>query len=147
MNESRQLCTFLLEDIFYGIDVTRVQEVIRSLEMTRVALAPAHIRGLINLRGQIVTAIDMRNRLGLPDRDGDALPMNVVVRMADGGVSLLVDEIGDVVTVSEDEVEAAPDTVPATARLVLLGVHKLERRLLLEIDPDRLIDVDAAESR
>lgn len=147
ISETRQLCTFLLDRIFYGIDVKRVQEVIRSLEMTRVALAPAHIRGLINLRGQIVTAVDMRARLGLAERDDQMLPMNVVIRMADGGVSLLVDEIGDVVAVSQDAFEPPPDTVPARARMVLRGVHKLEHHLLLEIDPDKLIDAEATDAR
>ncbi|MBS2020709.1 MAG: chemotaxis protein CheW, partial [Deltaproteobacteria bacterium] len=96
LGESRQLCTFLIDGMLFGVDVTNVQEVIRYQEMTRVPLASSTVRGLINLRGQIVTAIDMRARLGLPPRADQALPMNVVASTGDGVVSLLVDEIGDV---------------------------------------------------
>jgi purine-binding chemotaxis protein CheW len=139
MTGPRQLCTFLLDGLSYGIDVVRVQEVIRYQEMTRVPLAPPDVRGLINLRGQIVTAIDMRRRVGLPDRGGDELPMNVVVRTGDGAASLLVDEIGDVIEVSDDSFEAAPNTVTAGLRAVLKGVFKLEKELLLELDTDKLV--------
>jgi purine-binding chemotaxis protein CheW len=136
---ARQLCTFFLDGLFYGIDVVRVQEVIRYQEMTRVPLAPPDVRGLINLRGQIVTAIDMRRRVGLPDRAGDVLPMNVVVRTDDGAASLLVDEIGDVIEVSEASYEAAPNTVPAGLRAVLQRVIKLQKQLLIELDADKLL--------
>src|ERR1700760_3596719 len=100
-----QYATFVVEDLFFGIDVLRVQEVLRYQQMTRIPLAPAVAGGLINLRGQIVTAIDMRCRLGLRPRSSEALPMNIVVRTEDGPVSLLVDEIGDVVEVDPDSSE------------------------------------------
>jgi purine-binding chemotaxis protein CheW len=86
--DHRQLCTFFLGNHYFGIDVLKVQEIIRYQPMTRVPLAPPVIRGLINLRGQIVTAIDLRRRLELPDRDSDALPVNVVIHTDDGAVSL-----------------------------------------------------------
>src|SRR4051794_10190615 len=90
---SAQFSTFSLAGLLLGVEVLQVQEVIRYQEMTRVPLAPAEVRGLINLRGQIVTAIDLRRRLGLPDRAEHEQPMNVVVRTSDGVISLLVDEI------------------------------------------------------
>jgi purine-binding chemotaxis protein CheW len=93
---SGQYSTFFVADLFFGVDVLRVQEVLRYQQMTRIPQAPAVVAGLINLRGQIVIAIDMRRRLGLPPRPGDQSPMNIVVRTDDGAVSLLVDEIGDV---------------------------------------------------
>src|SRR5437899_9493629 len=93
---SRQFATFFLADLFFGVNVLRVQEVLRFQQMTRVPQAPEVIEGLINLRGQIVTAIDMRRRLGLPSRAGDKMPMNMVVRTGGSVISLLVDEIGDV---------------------------------------------------
>jgi purine-binding chemotaxis protein CheW len=144
MGESRQLCTFFLGGAFYGIDVVRVQEVIRYQEMTRVPLAPPEVRGLINLRGQIVTAIDMRRRLGLPAAAEGTLPMNVVIRTNDGGVSLLVDEIGDVLDVSESAFERVPETVSRTAREFMRGVYKLERGLLLELDPEKTVMTSTA---
>jgi len=144
MENMRQLCTFVLADLLYGIDVVRVQEVIRSQQMTHVPLAPADVRGLINLRGQIVTAIDMRRRVGLPERGGDVPPMNVVVRTEDGAASLLVDEVGDVVEVSEASYEGAPNTVPQSLRAVLKGVYKLEKHLLIELDTDKLVSATPA---
>src|ERR1700756_3340938 len=90
---SGQFSTFFVADLFFGVDVLRVQEVLRFQQMTRVPQAPEVIEGLINLRGQIVTAIDMRRRLRLPPRAGDQMPTNVGVRNDDGAVFLLVDEI------------------------------------------------------
>ena len=95
MTDAHQYCTFYADGHYFGLDVLKVQEVIRYQEMTRVPLAPPVVRGLINLRGQIVTAIDLRRRLELTDRPADQLPVNVVVQTDDGAVSLLVDEIGD----------------------------------------------------
>src|ERR1700690_3732725 len=105
MAHNSQFCTFYLDKLLFGVELKGVQEVIRSLDMTKVPLAPSVVSGLINLRGQIVTAVDLRRRLELQPRPADALPMNVVVRSEDGSVSLLVDEIGDVVEVDEDTFE------------------------------------------
>jgi purine-binding chemotaxis protein CheW len=138
MAKTRQLCTFKLDDLLFGIEVMNVQEVIRFQEMTAVPLATSVVRGLINLRGQIVTAIDMRARLGLPDRKAGEVPMNVVVRTADGVVSLLVDEIGDVVEVDERAYERAPETMAAVFRERVPGVYKLEGALLLLLDAERI---------
>lgn len=142
MNESSmttgQLCTFRLGDLLFGVDVMHVQEVIRYQDMTQVPLASRFIRGLINLRGQIVTAIDMRARLGLPEVR-DALPMNVVVHSGEGVVSLLVDEIGDVVQPDQSVFENVPETIDASLREILRGIHKLEKSLLLLVDVEKLI--------
>src|SRR5215471_16664583 len=108
-----QFATFFVADLFFGIDVLCVQEVLRYQQMTRVPQAPEVIEGLINLRGQIVTAVDMRRRLGLPPRVGGQTPTNLVVRNEDGAVSLLVDEIGDVLNVTMDTFEPPPTTMPA----------------------------------
>src|ERR1700677_839747 len=77
---ARQFATFFVADLFFGVDVLHVQEVLRFQQMTGVPQAPDVVEGLINLRGQIVIAIDMRRRLGLPPRPGDQTPMNMVVR-------------------------------------------------------------------
>jgi purine-binding chemotaxis protein CheW len=141
---TRQLCTFFLDGLFLGVDVTKVQEVIRYQEMTKVPLASAVVSGLINLRGQIVTAIDMRRRLALPDRAGDELPMNVVVRTEDGAVSLLVDEIGDVVEVDESTFETPPETMSPAAKDLIRGVYKMNRNLLLVLDTERAVALGGA---
>lgn len=141
--ETKQLCTFFVAGYLFGLDVTKVQEVIRYQEMTPVPLAPSTVRGLINLRGQIVTAIDLRLRLGLPARDADALPLNVVARHGDGVVSLLVDEIGDVVDVDEGSFEGPPETLSAKSRALIEGVYKLEPQLLLLLNTELAVRVDA----
>jgi len=137
----QQFCTFYLDGLFFGIEVEKVQEVIRHQAMTCVPLAPKLIGGLINLRGQIVTAIDLRLRLGLPERKADQLPMNVVARSEDGAVSLLVDEIGDVVEVQEDQFEDVPETL-RQGRELIRGVYKLPNRLLLVLNTTQAVSVE-----
>jgi purine-binding chemotaxis protein CheW len=145
MPSSSQYCTFILDGLFFGVEVQKVQEVIRYQEMTSVPLASRVIRGLINLRGQIVTAIDLRRRLGLHDRPAEQLPMNVVVRGDEGVVSLLVDEIGDVQEVDAGCFERVPETLQAPARNLVRGVYKLKDRLLLILDTERAIQISAKE--
>ncbi len=137
---SGQFATFFVADLFFGVDVLRVQEVLRFQQMTRVPLAPKVIEGLINLRGQIVTAIDMRLRLGLSPRAGDLTPMNMVVRTEDGAVSLLVDEIGDVLDVDSATYERPPENLDPAARELIHGVYKLKDRLLLVLDAERTVE-------
>src|SRR5215469_11422910 len=108
MEHEKQYCTFYVDGLYFGLDVLHVQEIIRYQEMTRVPLASPVVRGLINLRGQIVTALDLRRRLELSERPADQQPVNVVVHTDDGAVSLLVDEIGDVLEVEEKAFEHAP---------------------------------------
>lgn len=141
MSGSRQLCTFVLGDLLFGVDVLGVQEVIRYQPMTPVPLTSDVVRGLINLRGQIVTAIDVRAHFGLPPRAGGELPMNVVVRTTEGVVSLLVDEIGDVTEVDEASFERVPDTLFGTIREHVRGVYKLDIGLLLLLDAERVTNL------
>jgi purine-binding chemotaxis protein CheW len=145
--DEQQFCTFFIDSLFFGVDVQRVQEVLREQEMTRVPLAPPVVNGLINLRGQIVTAIDLRRRLELRDRTGERAPMNVVVRTDDGAVSLLVDEIGDVIKVQHDTFEPPPETLTGVTRHLITGIHKLDRQLLLVLDIDRTVDLSSTGPR
>jgi purine-binding chemotaxis protein CheW len=141
MTEQKQFCTFYLDNHMFGVKVEQVQEVFRYQDMTTVPLAPPEVRGLINLRGQIITALDLRLRLGMEILPGEKLPMNVVVRTADGVVSLLVDEIGDVLEVSEDDYERPPETIPIEVRKLVLGVYKLQGKLLLILDSEKAVNV------
>jgi purine-binding chemotaxis protein CheW len=141
MSTVRQLCTFYLDEFCFGVDVQKVQEVIRYQEMTRIPLAPPIVRGLINLRGQIVTAIDMRRRLGLAGLPDGKLPMNVVIRTDGGPVSLLVDEIGDVLEVDVDSYERPPETLRGQFRDLIEGAYKLSDRLLLILNSERATSV------
>jgi len=139
-----RLCTFQLGDLLLGVPVTRVQEVMRDQERTRVPLVSNVIHGLINLRGEIVTTIDLRFRLELPQRPPDVDPVHVVVRHDDGVVSLLVDEVGDVCDVADADFEPLPPTVHGVLREFVQGICKAGSRLLLILDVDRLLDLSAA---
>jgi len=139
----QQFCTFFLKDQFFGVPVQQVQEVIRYQEMTRLPLTPQVIRGLINLRGQIVMAVDLRRRFAMEDRPASQLPMNVVVRTEEGAVSLLVDEIGDVVEVDSASFERPPDNLDPAIRDLVRGIHKLKDRLLLVLDIGQTLNLGA----
>jgi purine-binding chemotaxis protein CheW len=144
MADEHQYCTFYVDGHYFGLDVLHVQEIIRYQEMTRVPLASPVVRGLINLRGQIVTALDLRRRLELNERPADQLPVNVVVHTDDGAVSLLVDEIGDVLEVSEKLFERPPETLKGTARELIQGAYKLKDCLLLILDTERTVNLTGA---
>lgn len=137
----KQFSTFVVDRLLFGVEVEKVQEVIRYQTMTRVPLAPSVVKGLINLRGQIVTAVDLRCRLGLPARTGAELPMNVVIRHDDGAVSLLVDEIGDVLEVEQDAFELPPGTLAGKVRELVRGVYKLKQSLLIVLDTDKILNL------
>ncbi len=141
---AQQFCTFTLAGLTFGIEVDRVQEVIRTQPMTGVPLANDVVRGLINLRGQIVTALDLRRRLDLAPRGADEEPMNIVVRTGTGELSLLVDQIGDVVDVDEATFEGPPETLDGVARELIVGAYKLEGALLLVLDTDKAVQLPVA---
>jgi len=141
MSSTQQFCTFFLDGHMFGVQVEQVREVILYQDMTRVPLLPRVVRGLINLRGQIITAIDLRIRLGMSDLPKGVLPMNVVVRTEDGAISLLVDEIGDVIEVQDGTFEPPPETLQGPTREVVRGIHKLPDRLMLVLNIDRAVDI------
>jgi purine-binding chemotaxis protein CheW len=139
-----QLSTFVVNGYLFGIEVATVQEVIRCQSMTRVPLAPPAFGGLVNLRGQVIAAIDLRRRLGFPDRTAGELPMDVIVRTRDGLVCLLVDQIGNVVDVSEEAFEEPPDTLLGIARALIRRVYKLDDTLVLSLDVEGAVELQPA---
>lgn len=143
MSLSRQYCTFQVGEFFFGVDVTRVQEVVRYQELTRVPLAPGEVSGLINLRGQIITTIDLRRRLRLPDRPAGARPTNLLITTPDGAVSFQVDQIEDVIPVDAASIESPPEMIEAGIRRCIVGVSKQRDRLLLILDEVRAMDLAA----
>ena len=144
MSATRQLCTFYVADLLIGVDVLAVQEVMRSRPLARVPLAPVEIQGLINLRGQIVTAIDLRRRLNFPPRPETISPMFMIMRTVDGFVAFLVDSVGDVIDVADDTFELPPDTMPAAARALVSGVHKLPKQILHVLAIEQAAELNAA---
>ena len=134
------LCTFDVDSLFIGIEINRIQEILRAQPVTPVPLAPSAIRGLMSLRGQIVPVIDLAERLGVQLQASEVF--NVLIRTPDGPVSLLVDRVGDVVEVPGDAFEPAPDTLRSSLRPLIRGAYKLERRLLLALDAGSAIQVE-----
>lgn len=139
MPETRQLCTFHLDDLFLGIDVDRVQEVLQAQHLTRVPLADPSVAGLINLRGQIVTAINLRACL---NRNADIEPdasLSMIIRSETTLVSLLVDRIGDVVDVDSSDFAQPPETLKRAVVELIRGAYKLPDSLLLVLDSERIV--------
>ncbi len=134
----RQYCTFRLAQHLCGIEVLAVHEILRQQPMTRVPLAPPMVKGLINLRGQIITALDMRSRFGFPPRAEGTSLVNIVVDTSTGegesAAALLVDEIGDVIDIDPATCEPPPETMPTQVRDLITAVCKLEKGLLLILD-------------
>lgn len=134
---SRQYSTFYVADRLYGIDVMKVQEITRALPITEVPLAPAFVQGLINLRGQISTAVDLRELFAIDGTTPEG-SMNVVCRVEDALFSFVVDRIGDVMEVEPEAFEPSPDTVPDAIRRFMGGVFKVPGNLLSVIEIEKL---------
>ena len=132
--------TFRAGQLYFGVDVDKVQEVLRYQPMTPVPLAPSMVKGLVNLRGQIITAIDLREMLKLEPSPNQGKPMKVVIRTSNEVVSLLVDSIGDVIEVSSEDFEQIPETVSSHLKSLLRGVFKLQDELMLVLDATTLLD-------
>jgi purine-binding chemotaxis protein CheW len=145
MIQGRQLATFMIDNNLYGIDVSWVQEVTGALPIVEVPLAPSFVKGLINLRGQIVTAIGMRALFGLESalRTQSQDSMSVICRFEGNLVSLLVDSIGDVMEVAHENFEPVPMTVAQSVRQFLGGVYKIDGPLLSVLDVVKVADISS----
>jgi purine-binding chemotaxis protein CheW len=135
----KRLATFSVDGRSYGVDVARVREVIRPQEITPIPLAPPEVAGLLNLRGEIVTALDLRVRLGSAPRPG-ADAMHMIMTTEHGPVSLLVDEAGQVIEVDTEMREPPPATLGGKARDLIVGVYPLDGELVMELDAVHAID-------
>ncbi len=140
---TRLYATFHVDSTFFGVDATDVQEVIRTQPMTRVPLAGGEIEGLINLRGQVVVAIDLRKRLGFDAAPEGTEQLNVVVRTEHGPVSLIVDDIDDVLEADDEQLEGPPATLRGPTKDLVTAVHKLDDQLLLVVDVKRTVQTAA----
>lgn len=139
---TRKLCTFRVGDLYLGVDVLDVQEVLYHQEITEVPGSHETVSGLINLRGQVAAALDLRARFKLPSRAEGLQPVHVVVRSNGEAVSLLVDEIIDVTDVRTEDFEEAPETVPEATRKLIMGAYKLKEHLLFTLDIDRTVQLE-----
>lgn len=143
----REMVTFVLEDALLGIDVGAVQEVLGELPLTAMPLAPPAVAGLVNLRGEVLLAVDLRARMGRPPRQADEPASHVILRTDQGQVCLVVDRIGEVVEVGDHQFEPSPQTLSERARDLVLGAYKLTDELLLDLDVRTALDVDPDSTR
>ncbi len=140
MSTEKQYCTFFVDGLLFGVEVLSVQEIMSEYIVGPVPLAPSTIAGLVNHRGQIVTAIDMRRRLAVSEGAVESSRM-LVVRSKDETFGLLVDKIGDVLSVSSNDFEAAPENVTESAKELVEGAYKLTDRLLLPVCLDKITEI------
>jgi len=137
-----QLCTFSVADMFFGVDILSVEEAVHDKPVTTVPLAPPTMAGVLNLRGRILSAIDLRGRLNLPPRaDAGVQPPHLVVRSSLGEVSLVVDRLEGVFDVSGADREPTPAHLGADMRELVIGVFKLDPKLLLVLDIEKVVNI------
>ncbi len=141
-----EFVTITIKDQWFGIPVLTVQDVLDTQTITRIPLAPTEVAGALNLRGRIVTAIDVRRRLGLPDREVENESMSIVVDHGGELYSLIVDSVGEVLSLSAAEFERNPSTLDPTWRDVSAGVYQLEGKLLLVLDVQQLLDIQVSQA-
>ena len=142
---TREFVTASIGDQLCGIAVLQVQDVLAPQRITPIPLAPPEVSGSLNLRGRIVTAIDLRIRMGLPPRDEDERTMSIVVEHQHELYSLIVDDVGDVLKVSEKNFDRNPATLDALWRTYSEGVYRLEEGLLVVLDVSTLLSFNSNE--
>ena len=145
-DEQRQYVSITIDGQMFGIPVLIVHDVLGPQRITRIPLAPAEVAGSLNLRGRIVTAIDVRLRLGLPKRPVNMVGMSVVVEHSGEFYSLMVDGVGEVLTLSSAEFERNPATLDPRWRDISLGIYRLQDQLLVILDVNRLLDFTRNEA-
>ena len=139
MNRSGAYATFYVGNFFFGIPIAVGVEVTRGQEITPVPLGPKEVAGFFNLRGQIVTAINMRTRLGLPEDPNGSDSLSIFFQDQDHLFALLVDRVGDFTEVDSDTFEETPTNLDANARELIVCVHKLSDKLLLVLDTNKIV--------
>jgi purine-binding chemotaxis protein CheW len=142
-----EFVTFRLAKKLLGIPVLSVHDVLKQQPITRTPLAPDWIAGVLNLRGRIVTAIDLRCRLGLPARtSSDGKGMSIVIEHRGEPYSLLIDQIGEVLTLEDSQFERNPVTLDAMWRQISGGIYRLDEELMVVLDVHQLLEINLAEA-
>ncbi|HEY4075520.1 MAG TPA: chemotaxis protein CheW [Rhizomicrobium sp.] len=140
-HDTESFVTFTVAGQLFGVPVTRVQDILAPDAVAPVPGGPREVRGLINLRGRIVTVIDMRTHLALPKADNDKIGMCVTVESRGDAYTLFVDSVGDVITLSRSLREGNPATMDAVWREVAEAVYRTDRGLLVALHVDRLLTI------
>jgi purine-binding chemotaxis protein CheW len=133
--------TTMIGGQLFGLPISRVQDVFMPERLTRVPLASRDVAGVLNLRGRIVTAIDMRARLGLPKEDTDRPPMAVGVELRGESYGLLIDSIGEVLKLADEGREVNPVNLDPRMATMSAGVHRLDGQLMVVLDVDRVLEI------
>jgi purine-binding chemotaxis protein CheW len=134
-----QLVTFSIGEEEFGVDILRVQEIIRMMDITKVPKAPDFVEGVINLRGNVIPIIDLRKRFGMEARERDKHTRTIVIEINNMIVGFIVDAVSEVLRIPSDTVEPPPPVVAGLESEYISGVGKLEDRLLILLDLDRLL--------
>jgi len=137
-----ELATFYIGDALCGMDILNVQEINKLMQMTKVPQAPDYVLGILNLRGQIVTILDLGKKLGLGETDISQDPRNIIVNSAGGHVGLLVRRISDVVSVDMDRRERAPANMSGIQGEFFTGVYKTNDNLIGILDVDKVLSIE-----
>ena len=143
---TEEFVTFTIAGQLFGIPVLQIQDVLSSYQITPVPLAPPEITGSLNLRGRVVTAMDLRLRLGLSARAKEAESMSIVAENEGELYSLMVDSVGEVLALSQSEYERNPPTLDAKFRTFSDGIYRLDKQLLVVLDVNRLLDYEHSEA-
>ncbi|MGD8778861.1 MAG: chemotaxis protein CheW [Ignavibacteria bacterium] len=138
-NEILQLVSFKIGDEEFGVDILKVQEIIRMIQITKVPNAPVFVEGVVNLRGRIIPVIDLRRRIGMEKRDYDKETRIVVVEISDNTVGFIVDEVSEVLRIPRSITEPPPEMVSGLDSDYITAVGKLEDRLLILLDLERIL--------
>jgi purine-binding chemotaxis protein CheW len=145
-DELLQLVTFSIGEEEFGVDILKVQEIIRTMEITRVPRAQAFVEGVINLRGKVIPIIDLRRRFGLDSKPHDKHTRIIVIEINNMIVGFVVDSVSEVLRIPAGTVEPPPPVVAGLESEYISGVGKLHDRLLILLDLDKLLSHDDLES-
>ncbi len=144
--KTEEFVTFTIAGQLFGIPVLQIQDVLSSYRITRIPLAPPEITGSLNLRGRVVTAIDLRLRLGLPARSAGAESMSIVAENGGELYSLMVDSVGEVLALSQSAYERNLPTLDAKFRAFSDGIYRLDDQLLVVLDVNRMLDYECSDA-
>lgn len=142
LSEELQLVVFRLGKEEFGVDISQVKEIIKIQEITKIPNSPPFIEGVINLRGAITPVMDLRKRLGIPAGETDENGRIIVVEMGKGTVGAIVDSVAEVLRLPGKNIDAAPGLTASIDSNYVRGVGKLEDRLLILLDLNKILDED-----
>ena len=145
-DETEEFVTFTIGGQLFGIPVLQIRDVLSSYQITPIPLAPPEITGSLNLRGRVVTAMDLRLRLGLSARAKEAESMSIVAENEGELYSLMVDSVGEVLALSKSAYERNPPTLDAKFRTFSDGIYRLDKQLLVVLDVNRLLDYERSDA-